>query len=96
MLEKAAKIFVILPQVFPQSIEPCTAFIVSGYRGDNAERINVAHFVDVDGAVDTAAYPSSAAMMLAICNPARLNALLGETQVTEFWRKRSDREAKGV
>lgn len=49
MLEKAAKIFVILPQVFPQSIEPCTAFIVSGYRGDNAERINVAHFVDVDG-----------------------------------------------
>ena len=56
LLEKATKIFVIPPQVFPQSIEPCTAFIVSGYRGDNAERINVAHFVDVDGAVDTTAY----------------------------------------
>ena len=96
MLEKAAKIFVILPQVFPQSIEPCTAFIVSGYRGDNAERINVAHFVDVDGAVDTAAYPFIGSDDVGDLQSGKVNALLGETQVTEFWRKRSDREAKGV
>ena len=56
LLEKVAEIFVILPQVFPQSIEPLTTIVISRYRSDNAERIDIAHFVDIDGAVDTTAY----------------------------------------
>ena len=40
--------------------------------------------------------PASAAKMLATCTPARLNALLGEAQVTERRANSSESEAKGV
>lgn len=39
---------------------------------------------------------SSVAKMLATCMPARLNALLGEVQVTEWCMCCSESEAKGV
>ena len=39
---------------------------------------------------------SPAAMILATCSPARLNALLGEQQVTELCRNSSPSDANGV
>lgn len=95
-LEKAAEIFVISPQVFPQGIEPLSTLVVSRCRSDHAERIDVAHFVDIDGTVDAAAYLLIGRDDIGDLQPAMLNALLGETQVTDFCWKRSDREAKGV
>ena len=41
-------------------------------------------------------HSSFSTMMLAICSPAMLNALLGATQVTECFWNSSDTEANGV
>ena len=43
-------------QVCQQLVEPVLPLAVCGYGGDYSERIDVAHLVDVDGFVDSAAY----------------------------------------
>lgn len=83
-------------QVFVECIEPFGAFVVGCDQRFDGQGADLPGFVDLERVPDPCPQGRIAAKMLATCNPARLNALLGEVQVTELRSNSSQSEANGV
>ena len=83
-------------QVFVERIEPFGAFVVGCDQRFDGEGADLPGFVDLERVPDPCLRAASATKVLATCNPARLNALLGEVQVTERRSNSSQSEANGV
>lgn len=75
--EEVAQVFVVLPQVFFQFVQPFAAFVVGCDQGFDRKGVQCVEFVIDELPVDFPAYLGIAAMMLAACRPAMLKVLLG-------------------
>ena len=56
-MEESAQVIIVRFQIVQQLYKPFLSFVVGGDGGLNAEGVDIAYLVDVDGAVYSPSYP---------------------------------------